>query len=723
MRHRRVLSPLILLCLLPVLARAKCPQPTPGDNSTYPNVILLVADDMSWDDLPYFNPEIGYGEPNPTPITNRRVLTNRRPALNRYAARSLARQDGDSIWAENLAGDPVTTIDQPSGVASYVHDQACTVLEPTSCVAMTDVLGGLRTTPGLGGLRRLAESATFSRFYAASSVCSPSRASILTGLHVGPKGTSAPNLHPVSAKYLDLRSDFVTIAEYLKQGCPDRCPVPGGCANAPPCYRTALFGKWHLGEKESQGETPLGQGFDEFLGFLGGERGYFNEEALNCTHVCNVAENGSCRDPSPCDQNRKWSVPHEDSSNEQQRECWNDGKVEQTKCTYQDRIFRDFAVDFVERQEAAQSASPEAAPYFLMVTFHAPHAALAAPARTVAHYTTGSTSPPAPLYGGGSPAEFWAMIEEMDFAVGEILDAAGSNTVVMFTSDHGRPRGAYGVPTLRGGKGGTYDGGLRVGLLARACDSAPPNDLDEFVAGHADILPTIAEAVRLCLDGTGAPCVCGDAGCPELGFPGVGNSFWNLINRDSSETGPTARADYVVSRYNEGKTIVTRPRLFGSTGGVCATTAAALPQLPRALAGGAWSAGSCETCDPDGDGPSQCSQKWCTIPGPAKVCVKKAECNGLHCEPGAVNGQCTKRTDCPQDHFCKASWIYKVRCNSCAPAAWKLRKTTGPPRELFDTVTNPSEERRLNCRNETQSGPLQVIQDDLNTWLDAELNL
>ena len=106
-------------------------------------------------------------------------------------------------------------------------------------------------TPNLD--RLASESVQFERFYV-SPVCTPTRASLMTGRWWPRTGVSS-----VTHGRETMRLDEVTIAEALRSGG----------------YRTGLFGKWHLGEHYPH--TPNGQGFDEFLGMLHGHiNGYFD---------------------------------------------------------------------------------------------------------------------------------------------------------------------------------------------------------------------------------------------------------------------------------------------------------------------------------------------------------------------------------------------------------------------------------------------------------------
>ncbi|MHC4738466.1 MAG: arylsulfatase [Planctomycetota bacterium] len=103
--------------------------------------------------------------------------------------------------------------------------------------------------------RLAGEGARFDRFFV-SPVCSPTRASLLTGRYHLRTGT-----HGVTRGYENMRSEEVTIAEALRQGG----------------YVTGCFGKWHNGAHDPY--HPNGQGFDEFVGFCGGHwNNYFNTQ-------------------------------------------------------------------------------------------------------------------------------------------------------------------------------------------------------------------------------------------------------------------------------------------------------------------------------------------------------------------------------------------------------------------------------------------------------------
>jgi arylsulfatase A-like enzyme len=292
-------------------------------------------------------------------------------------------------------------------------------------------------------------------------------------------------VHTVSAKGRSLRKEEVTIAEYLKQGCTDS-PQPcygdaGTCDNAP-CYSTALVGKWHLGSRD----RPRAHGFDHFVGFTDGERDPFSQTARYALRACLVVSSPASRLQPNC--YGTYAIPSASLCND-----------DDAPCSYRDRLYRDLAIDLIHSMET------QGRPYFLVVAFHAPHLPWNAPERTRQHYMTAPfSSPLAPLLpkyplpnNEGDPASFWAMLEEMDFAIGRILDAVSStNTLVLFTSDNGRADGGiFGRPALQGYKNTVTAGGVRMGLLARACDTPSESlDFESFVGGHADIFPTIVEA-------------------------------------------------------------------------------------------------------------------------------------------------------------------------------------------------------------------------------------
>ena len=166
-------------------------------------------------------------------------------------------------------------------------------------------------TPNLDKLA--SDGVTFNNAYVSASVCSPSRAGLLTGMYQQRFGHEC-NLDS------DVNNSFdpnqITIAEALQ--------TKG--------YNTGLIGKWHLGDKKQN--HPLNNGFDYFWGFISGARNYFynpSEEYRNS--VRNVVENNS-----------------------------------QTKFEgYLTDVLGDKAVNFIDKNHQSNS------PFFLFLSFNAPH--------------------------------------------------------------------------------------------------------------------------------------------------------------------------------------------------------------------------------------------------------------------------------------------------------------------------------------------------------------
>lgn len=186
-------------------------------------------------------------------------------------------------------------------------------------------------------------------------------------------------------------------------------------------YHTALIGKWHLGAIDPE-YHPNSRGFDEFYGFRGGWNDYFNYH---------------------------WE------HNGAQQEC--EGK-------YITDLFSDLAVDYV--REHASS------PFFLHLTYNAPHFPLQVPDKYVEKYAAMGKFTPA-------VCKLYAMIEVMDEGIGRLLDALDStgiarDTIVIFASDNGPDMGGEGAAcqkryncNFRAEKMYAYEGGIRVPAVVR----------------------------------------------------------------------------------------------------------------------------------------------------------------------------------------------------------------------------------------------------------------
>ncbi|QDV08091.1 Arylsulfatase [Planctomycetes bacterium Poly30] len=292
-------------------------------------------------------------------------------------------------------------------------------------------------TPRLDALA--AEGRRLTQFYVASPVCSPSRAAILTGCYPRRVGM---HRHVVFPEYdYGLHTDEDTLADVLQRAG----------------YRTACFGKWHLGHRP--GMLPTDQGFDEWLGIP-----YSNDMAQR-----HRPEGNSYRFRLPLlrnDEVLEW-------------------EPDQARFT---GLFTDEAVRFI------QGATD--APFFLYLPHPMPHVPLYA-----SDEATGLS--PRGLYGD--------VIEEIDASVGRIVDALEArgvrdNTLLIFTSDNGpwavqELNGGTAGP-LRGAKGSNWEGGQRVPMIVSWPGRVAPASLMTEVVTAMDLLPTVAKIVGAPLDET-----------------------------------------------------------------------------------------------------------------------------------------------------------------------------------------------------------------------------
>ena len=264
-------------------------------------------------------------------------------------------------------------------------------------------------TPNLN--RMASEGVLLRQFCAASPVCSPSRAGLMTGrygVRAGVPNVLGPN------DSTGLSESETTIPQVLK----------------PMGYRTACVGKWHLGSQPRF--LPTQRGFDEFYGML-----FSNDQG-----PCTLLRNGEIVDSqAPLDSLTQWYTAR--------------------------------AVDFIRRAKDG--------PFFLYLAHTAPHMPLVA-----------ST-----LFRGKSRAGVYGdVVQELDWSVGQVLaelsaNGLDENTLVIFTSDNG-PWFQGTAGRLRGRKGDTFEGGMRVPFLARYKGRIPEGAVVNGFASLLDLLPTFA---------------------------------------------------------------------------------------------------------------------------------------------------------------------------------------------------------------------------------------
>jgi arylsulfatase len=292
------------------------------------------------------------------------------------------------------------------------------------------IYGGNRGVP-TPRLDRLALEGMRLTNFNTETFCTPSRAAILTGRHGVRSGTNA---YP--AAWGGLTRWEVTLAELL----------------GPRGYATALYGKWHLGDRE--GRYPTNQGFDEWYGIPLSS----NEAQASTTGETPYIWEGRAGEPS-----RKVKV------------------FDLTTRRTLDREAIEKGVAFMERQARNRT------PFFLFLPL------------TQVHFPT----LPHPDFAGTTGAgDIGDAMAEMDHNVGVVLDALvrlslDRDTIVIWTTDGGaefrRPwRGTAGP--WRGFYTTAMEGGLRTPFMIRWPGRIPPGQVSDDIVHEVDVFTTLARA-------------------------------------------------------------------------------------------------------------------------------------------------------------------------------------------------------------------------------------
>lgn len=302
-------------------------------------------------------------------------------------------------------------------------------------------------TPNLD--RMAAEGMRFTRHYAGSTVCAPSRCVLLTGLHTGHariRGNS-PGL---------LTDDDLTIAEVLRRAG----------------YRTGCAGKWGVGNPPPL-DDPARRGFDYFYGYIS----MWHAHNFYPEFVIRNGQRAPLRNVVP----DKWKN--------------SDGRGVATKRgEYAPDLITEEALGFIERNKDR--------PFFLYHALNVPHA----------NNEAGRAGMEVPDHGQFADEEwpepekgFAAMIRNIDRDVGRLLAklkelGLDEKTLVIFTSDNGpHQEGGHMMPffdsngPLRGKKRDLYEGGIRVPMIARWPGKIQPGRTTDHISAFQDIFPALAE--------------------------------------------------------------------------------------------------------------------------------------------------------------------------------------------------------------------------------------
>ncbi|ARN57101.1 arylsulfatase [Sedimentisphaera salicampi] len=303
--------------------------------------------------------------------------------------------------------------------------------------------------------RLASEGMRFTQAYAGSSVCAPSRSSLLTGFHNGHNRIRDNLPHGVF-----LRPDDVTAAEVLQRAG----------------YYTGCIGKWGVGNPGSWG-VPERQGFDYFYGHKNQDQAHFYY-------------------PDYLWENDKVKLLQEmEIVNEVGKMVGNRGGENRF---YTHDLFTKKALQFIDKNHKS--------PFFLYLPYTIPHFS-DYPAGTPEHFIVPDDKPYSEKDWTQIQKNYAAMITRMDGDVGKIIGklkkyGLESNTLVIFTSDNG-PYG--GAPTdffnsagpFRGKKRDLYEGGIRVPFIAKWPGVIKPGTKSEHIIAFWDVLPTLAETAGL----------------------------------------------------------------------------------------------------------------------------------------------------------------------------------------------------------------------------------
>ena len=274
-------------------------------------------------------------------------------------------------------------------------------------------------TPNLD--RMAQEGMRFTNYYSASPACTASRYALLTGKYP-PRSGFAWVLGPLSEKGIHPKERL--LPEYLKEAG----------------YRTAIFGKWHLGSVKAS-YLPTANGFDEFVGFP-----YSNDMIPPKYPDIALLQGTDTLEMNP----------------------------DQSKLT---KLYTEKAIDYIDRNKKH--------PFFVYLPYAMPHTPL---------------FPGKDFAGTSKRGKYGDVVEELDHYIGQLLsylkkEKLDKKTYVIFTSDNGpwliqnENGGSAGL--FRDGKGSTWEGGMRVPFLLWGHESLPKGTVVNEVFTALDILPTL----------------------------------------------------------------------------------------------------------------------------------------------------------------------------------------------------------------------------------------
>ncbi len=316
--------------------------------------------------------------------------------------------------------------DKPNFIIIYTDDQG---YGDTSMYGKANI-----QTPNMDRIGK--EGMLFTQMRANCTVCTPSRAALITGIYADRAGAPGVIRNEPERSWGYMDPSVPTIADELnKLG-----------------YHTALVGKWHLGLELPN--TPNGRGFDFFHGFLG--------DMMNDYYHC---KRGGVN----------WLRRNEE--------------VIEATGQHATEMFTDWANAYLKERSQKKDE-----PFFLFLAYNAPHFPIQPPKQWVEKVKLRE-----PKMSDGR-VQAVAFVEHTDYEIGRVLqtlDDTGlaKNTVVVFTSDNGGSEKHFQEnDPWRGGKQDHYDGGLKVPFSVRWPGTVKPGATSDYQGLTFDIYSTFVEA-------------------------------------------------------------------------------------------------------------------------------------------------------------------------------------------------------------------------------------
>ncbi len=332
--------------------------------------------------------------------------------------------------------------DKPNFVIIFTDDQGYGDL---GCFGGNHV-----STPNIDQMAQ--EGARLTSFYVGAPLCTPSRAALMTGCYPKRIGMDVGSSLEVKLPNVPTGKLFpVALAGDGKGLNPKELTIAEVAQSAG--YKTGMFGKWHLGDQPEF--LPTRQGFEEFFGLPYSHDIYPKHPRQNFFQF----------PPLPL---LEGETVIEENPN----------------ADYLTRRITERAVSFIREHKDEN--------FFLYVAHPIPHGPIAASPEIKEEYA------PIAAKDKAKAGIYSTAIYEIDWSVGQILNTLkdtgiDENTIVLFTTDNG-PAGRKGsAKPLRGGKGKTLEGGMRVPAVIRWPNVIPAGSNTDELLTAMDVLPTFAK--------------------------------------------------------------------------------------------------------------------------------------------------------------------------------------------------------------------------------------